>query len=46
VELARRGRLDLSEVVTRTVPLDADAINGVLDELAHFEGGVRSVIVP
>ena len=46
VELARRGSLDLSEVVTRTIPLDADEINRVLDDLEHFGGGVRSVIVP
>jgi 2-desacetyl-2-hydroxyethyl bacteriochlorophyllide A dehydrogenase len=46
IELARRGKLDLSEVVTRVVPLDADAINQVLDRLEHFAGDVRTVIVP
>ncbi|MCL5256871.1 MAG: zinc-binding dehydrogenase [Chloroflexi bacterium] len=46
VELARRGKLDLSDAVTRTVPLDAGAINGVLDKLEHFGGEVRTVIVP
>jgi propanol-preferring alcohol dehydrogenase len=46
VEWARRGKLDLSQVVTRTVPLEADAINAVLDELETFGGGVRTVIVP
>lgn len=46
LELARRGRLNLSEVVTRTVPLDAGVVNGVLDELEHFRGDVRTVIVP
>lgn len=46
VEWARRGKLDLSQVVTRTVPLDADVVNGVLDELEEFGGGVRTVIVP
>ncbi len=46
IELARRGKLDLSKVVTRTVPLDAAAINGVLDNLEQFGAGVRSVIVP
>jgi propanol-preferring alcohol dehydrogenase len=46
IELARRGKLDLSRVVTRTVPLDAGAINRVLDELEGFGGGVRTVIVP
>lgn len=46
LELARRGKLDLSEAVTRTVPLDASAINGVLDNLEHFRSDVRTVIVP
>jgi 2-desacetyl-2-hydroxyethyl bacteriochlorophyllide A dehydrogenase len=46
IELARRGKLDLSKVVTRTVPLEADAINGVLDELENFGSHVRTVIVP
>jgi propanol-preferring alcohol dehydrogenase len=46
VEFARRGLLDLSDVVTRTVPLDAEKINAVMDELEEFGGGVRTVIVP
>ncbi len=46
VELARRKVLDTSRVVTRTVPLDADAINQALDELEHFGSHVRTVIVP
>ena len=46
VELARRGMLDTSRVVTRVVPLNADAINGVLDELERFGSDVRTVIVP
>ncbi len=46
IELARRGKLDLSKVVTRTVPLEADAINGVLDELENFGNHIRTVIVP
>ena len=33
IELARRGKLDLSQAVTRTVPLEAQAINQVLDDL-------------
>jgi hypothetical protein len=28
------------------VPLDADAINQVLDNLEHFRSDVRTVIVP
>lgn len=46
LELARRGRLDFSHIVTRTVPLDADAINGALNALDEFRGNVRTVIVP
>jgi 2-desacetyl-2-hydroxyethyl bacteriochlorophyllide A dehydrogenase len=46
VELARRKVLDTSRVVTRVVPLDADAINQALDELEHFGSGVRTVVVP
>jgi propanol-preferring alcohol dehydrogenase len=46
VELARRGQLRLAEGAARTVPLDADAINQVLDELEHFRGVVRTVVVP
>jgi D-arabinose 1-dehydrogenase-like Zn-dependent alcohol dehydrogenase len=41
-----RGKLDLFRIVTQTVPLRADAINQVLDDLDHFGNEVRSVIVP
>jgi propanol-preferring alcohol dehydrogenase len=40
------GALDLSDVVTATVPLNATAINEALDRLEAFDGGVRTVIVP
>jgi propanol-preferring alcohol dehydrogenase len=44
-ELARRGSLDLAPVVTNVIPLDADAINGVMDRLERYgAGGVRTVI--
>jgi propanol-preferring alcohol dehydrogenase len=46
VEWARRGALKLGEVVTRTVPLEARAINEALDELERFGDAVRTVIVP
>jgi len=46
IEMARRGDLDLSNVVTRTVPLDADVINQVLDELDEYDSDARTVIVP
>ena len=46
IELVRRGTLDLSGVVTGTLPLDADAINQALDGLDRFGGDVRLVITP
>jgi propanol-preferring alcohol dehydrogenase len=46
VELARRKVLDLSNVVTRTVPLEAAAINHALDELERYGDEVRTVVVP
>jgi propanol-preferring alcohol dehydrogenase len=46
LELARQGRLDLSAVVTRTIPLDAAQINAALDNLDGFGEGVRVVITP
>ena len=46
VEMARKKVLDTSRIVTRTVPLDADAVNAALDELENFSGDVRTVIVP
>jgi propanol-preferring alcohol dehydrogenase len=46
VEMARKNVLDISQVVTRTVPLDADAVNATLDSLESFSGDVRTVIVP
>jgi 2-desacetyl-2-hydroxyethyl bacteriochlorophyllide A dehydrogenase len=46
IELARQGKLDLSNVVTGTVPLDADAINGAMDRIERFGGDVRVVVTP
>ena len=46
MDLARRGILDTSRVVTRVIPLEAKAINETLDALEKFEAGVRTVIVP
>jgi D-arabinose 1-dehydrogenase-like Zn-dependent alcohol dehydrogenase len=46
IEMARRGTLDTSRVVTRTVPLDPKAINDSLDALERWDAGVRTVIVP
>lgn len=39
------GRLDLSSLVTRRVPLDAAKINGVLDDLENGTKELRTVIV-
>jgi threonine dehydrogenase-like Zn-dependent dehydrogenase len=38
MELARTGKIDMSRAVTRTVPLDVDAINAVLDDLERGSG--------
>jgi propanol-preferring alcohol dehydrogenase len=46
LEYARRGVLDLTNVVSRTIPLAADAINGVLDELEAGGDAVRTVVLP
>ena len=46
LEFARRGLLDLSPVVTDTIPLEADPVNRALDSLAQFGEGIRTVIVP
>ena len=46
LELTRRGKLDLSKAVSRTVQLDASSINQSLDNLEQFHGDVRTVIVP
>lgn len=46
MEFARLGLLDVDDVITDTLPLDATAINERLDALDHFHGRTRSVIVP
>jgi len=46
LEAVRRGWLDLSRVVSRTVPLEAGAINDALDRLERFSEDVRVVVVP
>ncbi len=44
--LARRGSLDLTSVITESVPLAAGPINRVLDRLERYGSGVRTVIHP
>jgi propanol-preferring alcohol dehydrogenase len=46
IEWVRRGALDLSRVVTRTLPLDAHAVNDALDDLEKFGEQGRVVITP
>lgn len=46
VDMARRNILDTSRVVSQIIPLDAMKINQRLDDLEHFTGDVRAVIVP
>jgi 2-desacetyl-2-hydroxyethyl bacteriochlorophyllide A dehydrogenase len=46
IEWVRAGKLDLSKVITRSVPLEAQAINKVLDRLEHFGKDARVVIDP
>lgn len=44
--LASDGKFDLADVITDTVPLDAGRVTAVLERLASFGGGVRTVISP
>lgn len=46
IELVRLKALDMSRVVRQTVPLDADAVNDILDQLDAFEAPERTVIIP
>jgi len=46
IGMARQGQLNLSSAVTRTVGLEAAAVNEVLDNLEKFGDSVRVVIVP
>jgi propanol-preferring alcohol dehydrogenase len=46
IAFVEQGRLDLGHAVAATVPLAAEAINGVLDALEQGRAGVRTVVVP
>lgn len=46
MQYAARGELELESVITERVPLDAAAVNAVLDRLQAFHGSTRAVIVP
>jgi 2-desacetyl-2-hydroxyethyl bacteriochlorophyllide A dehydrogenase len=46
IDIVARGGLDMSRIVKQTVPLDAGAVNRVLDALESFSAPERTVIVP
>ena len=46
LELARTRKLDLTDGIIRTIPLEAAAVNAALDRLENFGDDVRVVIVP
>lgn len=46
IDFASKKILDVSKVVSKTIPLDAGAINDTLNALEKFSTGVRTVIIP
>lgn len=46
LEMARRGSLQLDEVVSNTVPLEEGPVNAALDRLEAFSDDIRTVILP
>jgi len=46
MELAATGKIDLSRAITRQVPLEAAAIDAVLDDLEAGTSHLRSVVLP
>lgn len=44
MEMARTGQIDLSRAITRRVPLEAGAVNEVLDDLEQGTSHLRTVI--
>ncbi|MCW5555616.1 MAG: alcohol dehydrogenase catalytic domain-containing protein [Verrucomicrobiae bacterium] len=46
IESVRAGKLNLSGVISRAVPLEAQAINDTLDQLEGFGDDVRVVVKP
>jgi D-arabinose 1-dehydrogenase-like Zn-dependent alcohol dehydrogenase len=46
LEFARCGQFDLEHAVSRTIPLDAMAINETLDRLERYHDDLRVVITP
>lgn len=46
IEMLRHGILDLSGVIAERIPLEAGAVNQVLDKLDRYANGGRVVITP
>lgn len=46
MEFAAAGKIDPSRAITRRVPLEAEAIDRVLDELENGTSHLRSVVLP
>ncbi len=46
MQFAAAGRIDLTPVLSKRVPLSATAINAALDDLDRGTAGLRTVIVP
>jgi propanol-preferring alcohol dehydrogenase len=46
LEMARRGSLDLADVISNTVPLDVAAVNDAFERLEAFGDDIRTVIIP
>jgi 2-desacetyl-2-hydroxyethyl bacteriochlorophyllide A dehydrogenase len=44
IDWAGEGKLDLSQIITRTIPLEAPAINETLDQLEQLTEDIRVVI--
>jgi 2-desacetyl-2-hydroxyethyl bacteriochlorophyllide A dehydrogenase len=45
IAMAQRGALDLGPVDVRSIPLDADPVNAVLDALDNYQAPFRTAIV-
>lgn len=46
LDLAKQGKIDLTKVVTKTVHLEAEAINEMHHNLKKFKADFRTVIIP
>lgn len=46
IDFVRTGKLDLSKVISHTIPLDADVINETFDQLDTYSHKGRVVITP